>query len=265
MQTKYHQIIQSLFIHSLIEPETNLPEINLKLYEACKSGDFAFVSMFSKKKINFEGILYSLNEDDRTAVIFQCLEARGDIFIPRSIECEGKEYVIDSIFENAFKNKKRVKSIQFSSDSELKRIEKHAFYNAAIKKIRIPSSVTFIGQQPFFSCELCQFEFQANSRLTFFNKYFFHDSSIKTVVIPKSVTQLKKGWCARTLLENVDVEPGNPRFKKHEKFIVGKSDEKSDVYDVLYFAPRNIKNVNIPSFIRVIAPYAFDECESIKN
>lgn len=118
----------------------------------------------------------------------------------------------------------------------------------------IPFTIARSKEEAFFGCELCQFEFQANSKQTFFDKYIFNETEIKTVTIPKSITQLNKGWRAGTVLECVDVEL---HVKKHEIFIVGKSVEKSDVYDVLHCAPRDIKIVNTPSFIRVIDTLVF--------
>lgn len=93
-KTKYHQIIKTLFTSSLINPRINLPETNTQLFTACNSGDARFVNEFSKKKIDFEGILYTLNEDDRTAVIFRCLEARGGIIIPRAIEKDDNRFIL---------------------------------------------------------------------------------------------------------------------------------------------------------------------------
>lgn len=45
--------------------------------------------------------------------------------------------------------------------------------------------------------------------------------------------------------------------KEDERLVIGKSDQKSDIYNVLLFAPRDITNVTIPSYIKRIATAAF--------
>lgn len=45
-----------------------------------------------------------------------------------------------------------------------------------------------------------------------------------------------------------------------DKFILGKTDLNSNVYDVLFYARRNIKTTTIPPFVKIISPYSF--CES---
>lgn len=62
----------------------------------------------------------------------------------------------------------------------------------------------------------------------------------------------------------------NNREKKniiyyYDKFIIGKSDLKSDNYDILYFSRRDIKTANIPSFIKRIASNAFEGCYYLRQ
>lgn len=47
------------------------------------------------------------------------------------------------------------------------------------------------------------------------------------------------------------------------KIIFYKSNINNENYDVLFFAPRNIKNVKIPSFIKHFNQYAFAYCQEI--
>ena len=44
-----------------------------------------------------------------------------------------------------------------------------------------------------------------------------------------------------------------------EKFIIGKSNLNSKNFDVLLIAPKDMKSVKIPSFIKIISEYAFYE------
>lgn len=49
------------------------------------------------------------------------------------------------------------------------------------------------------------------------------------------------------------------------KYILGKSSIDNDYFDVLVFSVRNINTVKIPSFIKKIEPFAFNECLSIRT
>ena len=54
--------------------------------------------------------------------------------------------------------------------------------------------------------------------------------------------------------------PNNPIYKNiDDNLIVGKSDPKSDIHDVLVFASRNIKSLIIPPNIKIISSFVFAE------
>lgn len=58
----------------------------------------------------------------------------------------------------------------------------------------------------------------------------------------------------------------NPTICSNEdNFILQKSDIKSNIFDVLIFARRNINNAMIPDEIKKIAPYSFENCSSLKH
>lgn len=90
------------------------------------------------------------------------------------------------------------------------------------------------------------------------NSFFF--SSVERLSIPSSVCELKPGWCSGTnKLTKVTINPDNDHYKNYENLIIGKSHNKSDEFDVLVFADRDIKRVEIPPFIKQIASFAFSE------
>ena len=65
-------------------------------------------------------------------------------------------------------------------------------------------------------------------------------------------------------LTKVKISPKNKNLVFCEdKLLIGKSDIKSDVFDILYFARRDIEEVIIPPFIRIISPYAFNFCQKL--
>ena len=167
----------------------------------------------------------------------------------------------------AFFKCEQLQSVEFSSNSELLIIEKGSFAYSAIECITIPPHVRIIRNETFNGCDhLQKVEFYQNSELDKIEKDAFLDSSIKSLTIPSSVRHLEKGWCEGTPeLTDVRIISCEERnIKCHDKLIIGKSDTKSDKFDILHFVPRDLKEVTIPSFIKIIDAYSFSQSK-IKN
>lgn len=110
-------------------------------------------------------------------------------------------------------------------------------------------------------------EISNNSKLEIIQKEAFYDSSIESLTIPASLIDLNEGWCSGVCnLNIININPNNERYSFFdEKFIIGKSSIEQENYDVLIFCIRNIKKVIIPSFIKIIGPYAFEMCKKLKE
>lgn len=168
----------------------------------------------AKKEFKKDRLIFSIDEEEKTASLIKGDSARGDIIIPRFIKPESQEFLITSIQSSCFKYSTMIKSIKFAPDTELQKIGNAAFPRSTVKHISIPSCVS----------------------------------------------ELQDGWCNGiskfTKVTVMDCEVRN--IKNYEnKFIIGKSDTKSDKFDILYFASRDIKDVTIPPFIKTISPHAF--------
>ena len=121
----------------------------------------------------------------------------------------------------------------------------------------IPSNITHIGRNAFSNCySLEKVEFAPDIELQVLEKHSF-DSPIKSLSIPPSVSEFKE-MCFPINLKEMIIMSGNKNYKNYEdKLILGKSDKKSDEFDVVVFAQRGIKSVTLPSNIKKIGPYAF--------
>ena len=100
-----------------------------------------FITQHKLNNIAQDNLVYSLNDKEKTAKIINNNQANGDILIPRSIIYKSEEYIVTSIRKKSFSDS-NIKSIKFSPDSELKKIEKEAFSNSQIESILIPSTVS---------------------------------------------------------------------------------------------------------------------------
>lgn len=169
------------------------------------------------KKIKLDDYIYSINTDENTASIIKVPSNQEAITIPRTIQYESIEYIITSISKSALYSTK-VKSVQFTEDSEIKSFEDDSF----------------------------------------------SDSSIESIMIPSSLVELQKGWCYSTSkLTKITIDPKNPNFKiTDDQLLLGRTSKN---FDVIFFCPRNIESVKIPSYVKHIGPYAFANCSQLKK
>lgn len=93
------------------------------------------------KKLEQNRLIYAINEANKTAELIDNNEASGDVFIPRSINYQGNQYIVTAIKANSFKYSTSLRSIIFPVDSEVRSIGKNAFFYAPIEKLNFPASL----------------------------------------------------------------------------------------------------------------------------
>lgn len=169
----------------------------------------------------------------------------------------------------AFWNCRKLQKVEFSNDSKLISIGKLAFKFTAFESITIPSHVRTIKNNAFSNCNLKSIHFQPNSELYSIGKDAFVNLKIECISLQKNVTKLKDGWCRELKnLNKIILSAENKNFAyldEEQKIIVGKSDQKSDMFDIIFFAARDIINVFIPSSIKYISSYAFADCKQLET
>ncbi|KAK8840508.1 hypothetical protein M9Y10_030716 [Tritrichomonas musculus] len=183
------------------------------------------------------------------------------ITIPSNVKKIGKE---------AFRNCTKLLNVYFTDDSKLETIEESVFTSSSIEEITIPATVKTVSKHTFLYCiNLKNIIFSHHkSELKTIESNAFFNCSVESISIPSSVEELKDGWCCgmRNLKEISITESDTKNIIYYDnKFIIGRSNPKSDIFDVLYFVRRDIQNATIPSFIKKIAPYSFESCSKLKN
>ena len=171
---------------------------------------------------------------------------------------------IKSIKSHNFGSK--IQRIIFKKNSKLETIHSKAFIDTKIKLITIPPSVINIESSAFAFClTLKKVSFMEPSKIKEFQPYTFEHSHIESLYIPSSIVKLKKFWCCHTkMLKNVEISFNNPYYSwYYNSIIVGKNRTDDEIFENLVFAPRNINNVTIPSFIKQISTCAFEYCQKI--
>lgn len=118
-----------------------------------------------------------------------------------------------------------------------------------------------------FNYFIQKIEFADDSEIKIIDNNGFSNSSIESITLPKNLMELQKDCFKSTRsLFKINITPNNNYYKVYnDKFLIGKSSTEKEDYNVLIFAPRNIEKVKLPSFIEIIAPYAFEYCENLKK
>lgn len=134
----------------------------------------------------------------------------------------------------------------------------------------IPSTVKYIGPYCFNFClNLKNVVFPDDSQLISISKNAFSLSSIENINIPSNLQVLEDGWCKKaTRLKNICISSNNKCFgyldDKH-KIIVGKTNQQNDFFDILICVLPNAKNISIPSTIKYIHSYSFNNRSNVKK
>ena len=119
--------------------------------------------------------------------------------------------------------------------------------------------ITTIESDAFQYTKIDSLKFAEDSEITTFGNLIFNSSSVKKIQIPGKVKYLDELWCGAVAdLIDIEISPKNPNFSYIEnKYFVGKSQEKSDTFDVLLYARFDIKEAVIPPQIKFIKTYSF--------
>lgn len=102
------------------------------------------------------GIQYTLNHDNYVLV---SKAAGEEITIPDKVVIDGKEYIVTSIGDRAFEDNEALKKVTINSEN-MYYIGCRAFYNCKnLESITIPKSVTAIGYDAFYNCDMEKLNF----------------------------------------------------------------------------------------------------------
>ena len=115
--------------------------------------------------------------------------------------------------------------------------------------------------------EFKRISFPENSAVSTIYEYSFYLSGVETISIPASLIELKIGWCCYTdNLTNIIIPKSNNRFLyKDNKYLLSKSDQQNEDFDILLLARRDIKEALIPSSVKIISTCAFFSCTHLSK
>lgn len=140
--------------------------------------------------------------------------------------------------------------------------EKTVFIPKSIEYEEKEFIITKIKEGSFANSTIIQsIQFSYDSEVHTIERKAFSNSSIEKMTIPSSISDLQKEWCFGTPnLKDINIMPQNKYFIYFDdKFILAKSNQNQDEYDVIAFVRRDIQKVTIPNFITKIDSFAFSE------
>lgn len=153
--------------------------------------------------------------------------------IVNSVNIEGKIIIPKSIFSN-------------SKEYLVNGINKKAFSN---------------NRKPF------SIDFPQNTQIKYIDKGAFSCSGIKSIFIPETIEDLKEGWCKKASnLTNITISPKNEHFIYYNnEILLGKTEPKSEKFDILLYCKYDVEKVVIPSYVKYIGCYSFLSCYKLKT
>ena len=190
-------------------------------------------------------------------------------FVTRKVESFVVPNFIKFISPYAFHCCLYLRQIEFEKGSQLQEIGYSAFYESSLIKIEFPSSLKRICKDSFFFCKnLSTVVFPKDSELQVIEEDSFSATKIDSITIPSKVVEFNTFWNRRsTCLSEIKVDPENTHYKSicDNKVILSKLSPESENFDCVLFATRNLLNVTIPNYVRVIGNNAFADSPNLKN
>lgn len=163
------------------------------------------------------------------------------------------------IAEKAFYKCYDINDFYIPNDSQLQIIEKKAFGVSNVVYFYIPETTTRICENAFYKSRLQNIEISVDSENLTIEKSAFDSTDLYNITMPSTVL-LEENWSLNiSKLTSIGIFPKQKQNIKYyyDKLILGKTDPKSDEFDDLILARRDIESVEIPHNIKIINFNAF--------
>lgn len=204
-----------------------------------------------------QGLTYTLNAADHTATVANYDNSTPDIDIPDTVISGGQPYTVTaigysafgslstpinvssvfipatvlSIGDSAFIYCDALTTVTFAENSQLKSIERAAFWGSEqvyprFKEIKIPDSVETIGNGAFYDCRDLERITLPSALQTLSNSTFYDCTALSEVTFPASLKTIEKS---------------------------------------AFSGCRNLSEVELPASLTTIQSYVFDRCINLKT
>ncbi|MCQ2288641.1 MAG: leucine-rich repeat protein [Muribaculaceae bacterium] len=136
--------------------------------------------------VTIDGIQYSLSYT--TCNLMNGTKTSGDVVIPEKVTYNGKEYVVEGIWDEAFRDNTKITSLTVQGNS-LTTIGEYAFSKCtSLKKVNLPQSVRRIEKRAFEHCGLESFDMPPVTYLE--EGLLYYCESLKSVTLSPTIKTL---------------------------------------------------------------------------
>ncbi|MBD5085874.1 MAG: leucine-rich repeat domain-containing protein [Clostridiales bacterium] len=211
------------------------------------------------------GMIYAL-KDNRAELVFSGLNDVENLELQSSVKYKSNAYSLSGIFNFAFasadisedqwvQNNKNLKSVKLPSS--MTSIGNYAFiYCQHLENVFIPESITSISGAAFLGC-ISLTSIEIPSSVTSIDESAFSACGLTSIVIPRSVTSLgERVFSECNSLESIKVDVNNKTYKSEGNCIIEKATNELIV---------GCKNSVIPNYVTSISDYAFYYCKSLTS
>jgi len=230
-------------------------------------GNNAFSGQSFLKTVKLPVSLISIG----TKAFYQCSKFSSELLIPKAVN-----YIGESAFEKC-----GIDSVKI--DAFISELGKKIFFNCAtLKKVTLPESLTSIGDSSFCKClELNDIVFPSslrnigirtfyecplgdiilNNGLLSIGEEAFYQCSLnyKIIRIPASVSSIGRGAFRNNSILSFRVSYESQYFKDSMGVLYD-----NDISELIqYPSKKETVNFDIPFTVKIIRPYAFENCEEI--
>ena len=240
--------------------------------------------------VKFNKLIYSINEEDKTASVVNNDNANGDVFIPKLINFNNQEYNIISIKEGAFRNLKSIYSLSFPFDSKVEKIEKDVFTFSSIESLFIPKSVKELQEgfcrgtsklklitvmpsnNQLMNIDNKMIVGKSNLMSEEYDNLLFVRRDVKSLIIPSFIKRIGRYAFSESCVENIFV-PSQVReicegsffnCKKLEHVEISNKSELQTI-EPLSFLNTSISSINIPSSVKHLLNVFYDESAKVSE
>lgn len=214
-----------------------------------------------KNYLNY-GDDFIIGKSDPKSDIFDTI-----IFAHRDIESVKIPSFIKVIGDYAFSDCANLENVEFASKfGKLEIIKSNGFSATSFTLIKIPSHVRQICRSAFSHSDLETIEFTEDTELKVIERNTFKLAGITEITVPSTVEVIEKGWCmSLSNMSKFTIMPNKNFLNYNGDYILSKSENESDIFDVLIFARRDFVTAKIPSSVKAIACGSFYDCAKLYN
>lgn len=232
---------------------------------------YIYWGIYKRDFVSENGFEFILNRDTFTASLVRYIGTDAYIEIPSTIKINNNDYIVTSIFSNAFNNCNTIRSI--SLPNTISEIKTNAFFGCKnLLSVKIPKSVKYMERHAFFKNDNVKIYCEAETQDIYWDALWNESDAVvfwgineeKLVVVDKIEYLLDLE--TSTAILNQSLNYNSETIKIPSAITHNNVDYKVVSIEENAFAnSQNLINVKISNTITIIKGGAFKNCVELRN